>query len=1030
MKGPTEPMSPHLLIAALRTPKSGPRAFLILVFFAAFSAVTPEVWARGNQEDPLVVADRLIESQDYNEAIIYLTEFIRKHPERFDEAQARLKRVIEIREAYNKKAKGLLDILVNEPTNEEKKLALIKELEALERSPNKETLDFIARTKEASLFVYNRAKFEEIMNRGRTLIDGKKYAEAAKAYGEGFTLYRAEFDAGPYDAITKSAVASLVERIRGEVVNFSAEQSELTAAASALTEAFRQGDPLAVVRVWPRAEAAYIDHARRRNNAAVAGYDMERYFETIKKIDNTTTDSSFLPFAFRFTLGRSTSALPEGITGAMDSQWIELLNGAQVALEESLDSRYAAAEQAYSEGRWEESAAGFDTVAALASPGLSCIGLWSLVAPTDLLPEPNRYGKTVLSGKATVYERVSHLARTALAHGRLARLSGELETAMSAAVAYEKGLSSTPPLAETLAGFAGRRKDITGLETELAAERPPSQRLAEELARWNSAGYALASSGTIQGSYDGRLAAALDEARGAEVSIVAAAGKVEFENLSADYTDRGAALAEGRRLLEGIASTDSSGLVFRYPTKSATLLSNEEAALAGLRSRIADFIARNGKEIPYVAGSPAVQIWEEQARQLDQEVVALQTERKALFAKAEEQRRAAESARLEAERRVSESKRALANEDFDQARDRLDKARDRYLASFSLEEDPKLRTASDAALQLLGEEIVRAENEKVIRDTRRLITDGKTLYFQGSFDRAEDSLLRARARWKTTNGEVTNPEVEYWLRLIQAALSVKSGRDIPATAPLYPEMSQLISLAKKYFEDGRRLLNERRKTDALQAFALAKQKINEVKVVFPLNEEAGVLSLKIDQLIDPDAFRQVFGAKFSASRAKLDVNPREAYSELQDLAAIDPRYPGLSAALDRAEILLGIKIPPPDPTKIRRARELVAAARRVVDAGDRTQFPFALEQLNEAIELDPNNDTAVSLKDRILTYQGGSAQIVLSSAAEAQYQQAVSLFQDGNTLQALGIVERLLQDANNKRSQKLLDLYKKIQARL
>jgi len=72
----------------------------------------------------------------------------------------------------------------------------------------------------------------------------------------------------------------------------------------------------------------------------------------------------------------------------------------------------------------------------------------------------------------------------------------------------------------------------------------------------------------------------------------------------------------------------------------------------------------------------------------------------------------------------------------------------------------------------------------------------------------------------------------------------------------------------------------------------------------------------------------------------------------------------------------------------------------------------------------------VALKDRVLTFQGGTAQIVLSSYAEEQYRIAVEAFQGGNYLQALATIERLLQDPKNKRSQKLLDLYKKIQARL
>jgi hypothetical protein len=85
-------------------------------------------WAMGGREDPLVQADRLIEEQKYDEAILYLSEFIKQYPDRFDQAQAKLRKITRIRTAYNEKALALLETMVNEPTNEEKKIAMIREL--------------------------------------------------------------------------------------------------------------------------------------------------------------------------------------------------------------------------------------------------------------------------------------------------------------------------------------------------------------------------------------------------------------------------------------------------------------------------------------------------------------------------------------------------------------------------------------------------------------------------------------------------------------------------------------------------------------------------------------------------------------------------------------------------------------------------------------------------------------------------------------------------------------------------------------
>ncbi|HRS04767.1 MAG TPA: hypothetical protein P5336_10395, partial [Treponema sp.] len=206
--------------------------------------------------------------------------------------------------------------------------------------------------------------------------------------------------------------------------------------------------------------------------------------------------------------------------------------------------------------------------------------------------------------------------------------------------------------------------------------------------------------------------------------------------------------------------------------------------------------------------------------------------------------------------------------------------------------------------------------------------------------------------------------------------------------------------------------------------------IQQVRILFPLNQEAGLLELRIDQLIDPAAFTANFKERLANAQAKLAAQPQEGYAELQDLYTINPGYPGLKSIIEKAEIQLGLRLPPPDLKAIARSNELVAAAKRIIDANTRSQFPVALAQLNEALKLNPNNEQAISLKDRIQTDVGGQATAVLSSAAEREYQRAVQELQNGNTIVALAIVEQLLQDPKNKNSTKLVELQKRIQSRL
>jgi hypothetical protein len=72
----------------------------------------------------------------------------------------------------------------------------------------------------------------------------------------------------------------------------------------------------------------------------------------------------------------------------------------------------------------------------------------------------------------------------------------------------------------------------------------------------------------------------------------------------------------------------------------------------------------------------------------------------------------------------------------------------------------------------------------------------------------------------------------------------------------------------------------------------------------------------------------------------------------------------------------------------------------------------------------------VALKDRIQMDVGGQAAVVLTNAAEREYQRAVQELQKGNNTVALSIVEQLLRDPQNRNSPRIIELQRRIQSRL
>jgi tetratricopeptide (TPR) repeat protein len=409
------------------------------------------------------------------------------------------------------------------------------------------------------------------------------------------------------------------------------------------------------------------------------------------------------------------------------------------------------------------------------------------------------------------------------------------------------------------------------------------------------------------------------------------------------------------------------------------------------------------------------------------ELNALRTQAAALRATANSRTAQAEALRQEGERLLREAQTAYRAQNFENARDRLQRASERFNSSLEVQASASLRQSWDTQLFNLGQAINAAENEMIIAEVRNLVNSARAAYFEGNFQQSEDRLIRARSRWRITNAD-ENEEILYWLGIVRGAMSARSGRTIPATAPLYPEMSQLLSKARINYEEGVRLINAGNRAAGLAKFAEARQQTREVRLIFPVNQDAGILELRMEQYTDPAAFNASFEQRLRTAVAGTKQRSIESFAELQNLAEINPRYTGIRAILTQAEIDMGYRPPPPDPRSLARSRELTSSANRILEENNTTLFEVALTQVNEAIALNPENTEATRVKDRLLNRMSVPGAIVLSGEDELEYQRAVRELQAGNNLVAFAVVERLMQNPRNRNITKLIELQRRIQS--
>jgi hypothetical protein len=989
--------------------------------------VVSPLFAAGSRDTELSQADKLIEAKQYEDAVQILAEFTKKNPEKFDLAQKRLQRIINLRRSYNETAETLLDVLITTPEDAERILALIDQLEALGSAQNTTTQDFIDRTRELAQFRVNRSRLERILVNGRKLLDQADYLGAMRAYAEGLDIYRDEFFRAGYGEMIEARVssgiedinncvtilASLIEPVQSSMTTLEMIRSQNQPGAASLRNTYRQLQPSLDTLV--RVKATLMSTVRY----------FDQQLEMLQNQRSVRGDRSFLSFAARLIYGRTDQNIQEGMLGAAGGLWVDAVSRYEGVLASIIDRNYEQAYNSALQRAYQLAGSQFFLLSDYLDLSLESVVSWNAFREIDGTPVNRYFDEPVTAEKAEDFLKYESLRR-ALPYLQDAESLGQRFSA-SLASSENSILSLNTPAAlqdevvirRTLAELRGT---IGALLTRLDGEDEPIREYQRSIVRTRTIPPYMNNARSLLIGLDMDIAVMESDAASRRYALA----NMELERRLAQ---RQTELSSGTALLEG-ERRENEGVIYdaRYPVEALAVFSRMQQDLSADLELGAVLITQYKQEDAEFLNSARMQELYGGAQLTVNRLEELRARTRTQTELARNQAAQAEAFRMDGDRLIQEAQNALAQNNFDLARDRITRAGERYDASLAIEDNPALRAERDTRLVRLGEELNRRENELIIREVRELVNNARTTFFAGNFERAEEMLVRAQNRWRVTNAE-NNTEVVYWLTLVRGALSLSSGRVIAPTAPLYPEMSQLLSEAKKSYDEGVLLLNTNRRSEGLIKFTEARRKTEEVKIIFPLNEEAGLLELRMDQVVDPETFSVSFVQRLNTAVAGTKQKSPQAYADLQNLASINPRYPGIRALLDQAEIDMGIRPPPPDPQALARSQELTGAALEIINANLRPQFEIAREQLKQALELNPDNAVAMSAMDRVQTLIGGGDAVVLSSGVESEYQRAVRELQQGNTINAMAIVQKLLQDPRNHTS-KILELQRRIESML
>ena len=1005
-------------------------AVLVLCLGAVVGALAAGGIERSTRQH-LREAEALVNERQYNEAILLLSRIVKDDPEAFEAAEKLMQRIRSVRGEYNDTYQELL-VALFEDNDLGRALELIGKLQALDPNPSATTARALNQAREAAELVYNLNLFRELMAAARVLLDRRQYRQAVDRYLEGFSLSRETFDRAGYGNIVVNAVNRALERMQAAVPRFFEHSALLEQEIAALERELVPPDrEPAAADVWaPRAEQVREQLESLAEGLAAAGRAGAVFQANNAQLMEAIREGRpdlFLFIATRLVLGREDEP-PEGIAAAMEAVWSGHFSAAEGALAELGDEALARGLMLYGQESYPESLALLSEAEVPLRVSLELQALWPLAVnagrPLNLDPESLASAAEHLPGFLLTRQKLEEQRDTqALIEiaTRLEAVEGLVPASDSALEAARRALEPLEGgVAELLAKWGDelqryRRFLVSGLPIEETVTRAEAH-----LARIDEMGERIAA---LDAGFFGSVALQ----RVIELDRVLADAKRRF--------DEGVALQEGREVAAEPIRDEAGRLIEipprmeRFPTEALNIYRPVRGQLAELAGEVQEISDRLSRSPEYLAGNRVLQRQVQRLAELEQGVAQFRGDFERRYQEAERDAVLAASRRQEGLLRLSEARANYQARAYVEARENLEIAREAFDASLLLQEDPEVRRLRDVDIAALLRRIVEQDNERVVREVRELINRGKDSYRQGDFVRAEQALLQAQARWNDTNPQ-EEPEITVWLRFVRAALAATTGREVPLSDPLYPEMNQLYNQALADYLEGRRLVDAGRRREAVELFNRAQDRLTQILKFFPYNRDARLLALRIDQVRDPEGFVRQLTDLFNQAVAGIGRNNQEAYAILKDIEVLQPRYPGLERALLNVEVALGIRQPPPDPVKLAQARERFDQGQSLWNRQLPDLYPAALNLINEAIALNPDYDQAVVLKDRLQLAMGGTVSTPLTSADQRLKQLAQEKFIQSQYFEALALVKQLLRNPLYQNDPELQDLERRILSRL
>ena len=1026
---------------------------LISVLFLFFSF---NGYAQKTEEISLFEIDRLIKDTEYDNAVQLLNNYLKKHPENFDNVQVRIKKIMNARKQYSALAEQLLWIIENEPENSQKIYEITEQLEQFEKNPSNQIKNFIQDAKKSSEFNYFRSLFLTIQKESASFTERKLYNLAILKIKEGFWLYKDEFYAKwNNNPQIIEQMENLINQLEMQTIVFEDKTlvNQINEHTQIIDEFISQKKYNEINKELENITKSIQILAGIRNNLLNIIEKMSELYE--KNYDSDLNDASYIPFMIRFISG--VDNIPHsGILGCVEYYWDLTVKNLNDKVFTQLQNNYYDFTDSLNNENKEKMQENLESIQKFVAIQRKILDFYNLFEQDSDYKKENPLEYYYVLGDTLLVLSQKTLSVNEL-YFKLLEIQQEQSILIEKILndtenTDDKKIKSLFDLSSQAAKIVGNKNDY-----ELQNYQWYNKYKKQKKDIWNS----------LLQTYNFLVDKTFNEAKNIQLDLfnqIFYAYKSNIETNSFDIEKR---FEVAQELLDGLPvqlskeeiqqmkensqiivdfdyakkhkTEENLGILYCYPNFAQTLIMEAQSKIQNTQSKInnyCDAVYSNLKENSLISSeNNSSNSQEFYIDYMDnQQKYFSEYEKKCnnLLGMAKQQRNKSILARNEGELRFSEAQVSLEKNDFDMARKKLQDSLKKFDESLKYQDDYELRLDCDSKLYELGIKIAKLENEIVVKEVRELKNKAKDAYFNGRFEDAQKYLNQAKSRWSVTN-EIPDEEIVMLSNFVNSAISMKTGRDIPVSAPQYPEMSQLLNLAYAYFEEGSELIKKGKRNEGITKLDIAVENVQKLQLVYPLNQEAAILTLRINQLKDSKKFEREFSQKINAAKLMCE-NPKtrkEGYANLLDYYEIQPDYKGLKELIYKVEIDIGIRQKKADNSGVKKANQLLSEAKKIYSSAkdDEEKLKQALAKVDESLSLVMDNEEAVKLKDEITTKIGGTVITVLSTEDERLYQLAVQRLQSNNVIEANLILEKILQKKGNASLQKIKDLKNKIDAR-